>query len=76
MNETNNNKEYEKKISSAKQEATSLWKEYQAQDTYRVQLEVEVRMTKSSENQTETITFNFLLDGRNTGIAFAFLFSY
>lgn len=58
MNETNNNKEYEKKISSAKQEATSLRKEYQAQDTYRVQLEEEVRMTKSSENQTETITFN------------------
>uniref|UniRef100_A0A8B9CY20 Coiled-coil domain-containing protein 39 n=1 Tax=Anser brachyrhynchus TaxID=132585 RepID=A0A8B9CY20_9AVES len=47
MNETNNNKEYEKKISSAKQEATSLRKEYQAQDTYRVQLEVEVRMTKT-----------------------------
>lgn len=58
MNETNNNKEYEKKISSAKQEATSLRKEYQAQDTYRVQLEEEVRMTMSSENQTETITFN------------------
>lgn len=58
MNETNNNKEYEKKISSAKQEATSLRKEYQAQDTYRVQLEEEVRMTKSSENQTETVTFN------------------
>lgn len=58
MNETNNNKEYEKKISSAKQEATSLRKEYQAQDTYRVQLEEEVRMTKSSENQTETITSN------------------
>uniref|UniRef100_A0A8B9TNX5 Coiled-coil domain-containing protein 39 n=1 Tax=Anas platyrhynchos TaxID=8839 RepID=A0A8B9TNX5_ANAPL len=47
MNETNNNKEYEKKISSAKQEATSLRKEYQAQDTYRVQLEEEVRMTKT-----------------------------
>lgn len=58
MNETNNNKEYEKKISSAKQEATSLRKEYQAQDTYRVQLEEEVRMTKSSENQTEPITSN------------------
>lgn len=58
MNETNNNKEYEKKISSANQEATSLRKEYQAQDTYRVQLEEEVRMTKSSENQTEPITSN------------------
>nr|XP_013030256.2 coiled-coil domain-containing protein 39 [Anser cygnoides] len=52
MNETNNNKEYEKKISSAKQEATSLRKEYQAQDTYRVQLEVELDILKSNVDRT------------------------
>eukprot|EP00075_Anas_platyrhynchos_P031058 XP_027320311.1 coiled-coil domain-containing protein 39 isoform X1 [Anas platyrhynchos] len=52
MNETNNNKEYEKKISSAKQEATSLRKEYQAQDTYRVQLEEELDILKSNVDRT------------------------
>uniref|UniRef100_A0A8D0FRW5 Coiled-coil domain-containing protein 39 n=1 Tax=Strix occidentalis caurina TaxID=311401 RepID=A0A8D0FRW5_STROC len=42
VNETLNNTEYERKISSAEREATSLRNEYQAQDTYRVQLQDEV----------------------------------
>lgn len=46
VNETINNMEYEKRISSAEREATSLRKEYQTQDTYRVQLENEVRMPR------------------------------
>lgn len=46
VNETLNNMEYEKKISSVEREATSLRHEYQTQDTYRVQLQDEVRMTK------------------------------
>uniref|UniRef100_A0A8C6NAV0 Coiled-coil domain-containing protein 39 n=1 Tax=Melopsittacus undulatus TaxID=13146 RepID=A0A8C6NAV0_MELUD len=41
VNETLNNMEYEKKISSAEREATSLQHEYQTQDTYRVQLQDE-----------------------------------
>uniref|UniRef100_A0A8B9FNE0 Coiled-coil domain-containing protein 39 n=1 Tax=Amazona collaria TaxID=241587 RepID=A0A8B9FNE0_9PSIT len=46
VNEALNNMEYEKKISSAEREATSLRHEYQTQDTYRVQLQDEVRVTK------------------------------
>lgn len=46
VNETLNNMEYEKKISSAEREATSLRNEYQTQDSYSVQLQDEVRMTK------------------------------
>jgi len=46
VNETLNNMEYEKKISSAEREAASLRNEYQTQDTYRVQLQDEVRLTK------------------------------
>lgn len=46
VNETINNMEYEKRISSAEREATGLRKEYQTQDTYRVQLENEVRMPR------------------------------
>uniref|UniRef100_A0A8B9QNV8 Coiled-coil domain-containing protein 39 n=1 Tax=Apteryx owenii TaxID=8824 RepID=A0A8B9QNV8_APTOW len=40
INETVNNVEYEKTISSAEREATSLRNEYQTQDTYRVQLKI------------------------------------
>lgn len=46
VNETLNNMEYEKKISSAEREATSLRNEYQTQDSYSIQLQDEVRMTK------------------------------
>uniref|UniRef100_A0A8B9QDS1 Coiled-coil domain-containing protein 39 n=1 Tax=Apteryx owenii TaxID=8824 RepID=A0A8B9QDS1_APTOW len=42
INETVNNVEYEKTISSAEREATSLRNEYQTQDTYRVQLQDEI----------------------------------
>lgn len=45
VNETINNMEYEKRISVAEREATSLRREYQTQDAYRVQLENEVRMS-------------------------------
>ncbi|KAM9279337.1 LOW QUALITY PROTEIN: coiled-coil domain-containing protein 39 [Morus bassanus] len=47
VNETLNNMEYEKKISSAEREATGLRNEYQAQDAYRVQLQDELDALKS-----------------------------
>ncbi|XP_072201132.1 coiled-coil domain-containing protein 39 isoform X1 [Excalfactoria chinensis] len=52
VNETINNMEYEKKISSAEREATNLRKEYQTQDTYRVQLENELDILKSTVDKT------------------------
>lgn len=63
--------EYEKKISSAEREATSLRNEYQTQDSYSVQLQDEVRMTK--QFRKTDWNYNFWLDGGNTGIEFAFL---
>lgn len=54
VNETLNNMEYEKKISSAEREAASLQNQYQVQDTYRVQLQDEVSMTE----QAETTSFD------------------
>ncbi|NWW75147.1 CCD39 protein, partial [Climacteris rufus] len=52
INETVNNMEYEKKISSAEREANSLRKEYQAQDTCRAQLQDELQALKSIVNRT------------------------
>ncbi|NXN58352.1 CCD39 protein, partial [Rynchops niger] len=52
VNETVNNMEYEKKISSAEREATSLRNEYQAQDTYRGQLQDELDALKSTVDRT------------------------
>ncbi|GAB0193700.1 coiled-coil domain-containing protein 39 [Grus japonensis] len=52
VNETLNNMEYEKKISSAEQEATSLRNEYQTQDTYRVRLQDELDALKSTVDRT------------------------
>ncbi|XP_065530567.1 coiled-coil domain-containing protein 39 [Lathamus discolor] len=52
VNETLNNMEYEKKISSAEREATSLQHEYQTQDTYRVQLQDELDTLKSTVDKT------------------------
>ncbi|OXB82471.1 UNVERIFIED_CONTAM: hypothetical protein H355_000729 [Colinus virginianus] len=52
VNETINNMEYEKRISSAEREAASLRKEYQTQDTYRVQLENELDDLKSAVDRT------------------------
>uniref|UniRef100_A0A672UG35 Coiled-coil domain-containing protein 39 n=2 Tax=Strigops habroptila TaxID=2489341 RepID=A0A672UG35_STRHB len=52
VNETLNNMEYEKKISSAEREATSLRNEYQTQDTYRVQLQDELDTLKSTVDRT------------------------
>ncbi|KAF1470567.1 Coiled-coil domain-containing protein 39, partial [Eudyptula minor novaehollandiae] len=52
VNETLNNMEYEKKISSAEREATSLRNEYQTQDTYRVQLQDELDVLKSTVDRT------------------------
>ncbi|XP_074767787.1 coiled-coil domain-containing protein 39 isoform X2 [Athene noctua] len=52
VNETLNNTEYEKKISSAEREATSLQNEYQAQETYRVQLQDELDALKSTVDRT------------------------
>uniref|UniRef100_A0A663MPD7 Coiled-coil domain-containing protein 39 n=1 Tax=Athene cunicularia TaxID=194338 RepID=A0A663MPD7_ATHCN len=52
VNETLNNTEYEKKISSAEREATSLRNEYQAQETYRVQLQDELDALKSTVDRT------------------------
>ncbi|NWR63750.1 CCD39 protein, partial [Bucorvus abyssinicus] len=52
VNETLNNMEHEKKISSAEREATSLRNEYQTQDTYRVQLQDELDVLKSSVDRT------------------------
>ncbi|NXD10380.1 CCD39 protein, partial [Nothocercus nigrocapillus] len=52
INETVNNVEYEKAISSAEREATSLRNEYQAQDTYRVQLQDELNTLKCTVART------------------------
>ncbi|NXJ77229.1 CCD39 protein, partial [Trogon melanurus] len=52
VNETLNNMEYEKKISSAEREATILRNEYQTQDTYRVQLQDELDALKSTVDRT------------------------
>ncbi|NXP03510.1 CCD39 protein, partial [Thinocorus orbignyianus] len=52
VNETLNNMEYEKKISSAEREASSLRSEYQAQDTYRGKLQDELDVLKSTVNRT------------------------
>ncbi|XP_061308434.1 coiled-coil domain-containing protein 39 isoform X2 [Pezoporus flaviventris] len=52
VNETLNNMEYEKKISSAEREATSLRHEYQTQDTYRVKLQDELNTLKSTVDKT------------------------
>ncbi|NXK17691.1 CCD39 protein, partial [Arenaria interpres] len=52
VNETLNNMEYEKKISSAEREASSLRSEYQAQDAYRGQLQDELDALKSTVDRT------------------------
>ncbi|NXG79941.1 CCD39 protein, partial [Baryphthengus martii] len=52
VNETLNNMEYEKKISSAEREATSLRNEYQTQDTYRVQLQDELDALRYTVDRT------------------------
>ncbi|XP_037262089.1 coiled-coil domain-containing protein 39 [Falco rusticolus] len=52
VNETLNNVEYEKKISSAEREATSLQNESQTQDTYRVQLQDQLDALKSTVDRT------------------------
>ncbi|NXY15328.1 CCD39 protein, partial [Atrichornis clamosus] len=52
VTETVNNMEYEKKISSAEREANNLRKEYQTQDTHRVQLQDELQVLKSFVNRT------------------------
>ncbi|KQK81094.1 coiled-coil domain-containing protein 39 [Amazona aestiva] len=52
VNETLNNMEYEKKISSAEREATSLRHEYQTQDTYRAQLQDELDTLKYTVDKT------------------------
>ncbi|KAM7043807.1 coiled-coil domain-containing protein 39 isoform 1-T1 [Acridotheres tristis] len=52
VNETVNNMEYEKKISSAEREANNLRKEFQAQDTRRAQLQDELQALKSIVNRT------------------------
>ncbi|NXC01658.1 CCD39 protein, partial [Orthonyx spaldingii] len=52
VNETVNNMEYEKKISSAEREANSLRKEFQTQDTRRTQLHDELQTLKSIVNRT------------------------
>ncbi|NXX84841.1 CCD39 protein, partial [Urocolius indicus] len=51
-NETLNNMEYEKKISSAEREATSLGNEYQSQDACRDQLQDELDDWKSTVDRT------------------------
>ncbi|XP_064372716.1 coiled-coil domain-containing protein 39 isoform X3 [Dromaius novaehollandiae] len=52
VTETVNNAEYEKTISSAEREATSLRNEYQTQDTYRVQLQDELNTLKCTVART------------------------
>ncbi|KFP26443.1 Coiled-coil domain-containing protein 39, partial [Colius striatus] len=52
VNETLNNMEYEKKISSAEREATSLRNEYQSQDACRNQLQDELDDWKSAVDRT------------------------
>ncbi|KFQ34172.1 Coiled-coil domain-containing protein 39, partial [Mesitornis unicolor] len=51
-NETLNNMEYEKKISSAEREATSLRNEYQTRDAYRIQLQDDLDLLKSTVDRT------------------------
>ncbi|NWH81640.1 CCD39 protein, partial [Piaya cayana] len=52
VNETVNNMEYEKKISLAEREATSLRNEHRSQDIYRVQLQDELDTLKSIVDKT------------------------
>ncbi|XP_065496371.1 coiled-coil domain-containing protein 39 [Caloenas nicobarica] len=52
VNETLNNMEYEKKISSAEREAASLRNEYQTQETYRVRLQDELDDLKCTVDRT------------------------
>ncbi|NXE53230.1 CCD39 protein, partial [Casuarius casuarius] len=52
VTETVNNAEYEKTISSAEREASSLRNEYQTQDTYRVQLQDELNTLKCTVART------------------------
>ncbi|NXN98255.1 CCD39 protein, partial [Rhinopomastus cyanomelas] len=52
VNETLNNTECEKKISAAEREAARLHTEYQFQDTYRVKLQDELDVLKSTVNKT------------------------
>ncbi|NWQ74557.1 CCD39 protein, partial [Columbina picui] len=52
VNETLNNMEYEKKISSADREAAGLQNEYQTQETYRVRLQDELDDLKCTVDRT------------------------
>ncbi|NXA08637.1 CCD39 protein, partial [Sapayoa aenigma] len=52
VNETLNNMEYEKKISSAERKANNLRNEYQTQDAYRVHLKDELDALKSTVGRT------------------------
>ncbi|NWI97574.1 CCD39 protein, partial [Pitta sordida] len=52
VNETLNNMEYEKKISSAERKADKLRNEYQTQDAYRVHLQDELDALKSIVDRT------------------------
>ncbi|XP_064928992.1 coiled-coil domain-containing protein 39 isoform X2 [Columba livia] len=52
VNETLNNMEYEKKISSAEREAAGLQNEYQTQETYRVWLQDELDTLKCTVDKT------------------------
>ncbi|KAM8805207.1 coiled-coil domain-containing protein 39 [Eudromia elegans] len=52
INETVNNVEYEKAISSAEREATSLRHEYQTQESHRVQLQDELNTLKCTVART------------------------
>ncbi|NWV64544.1 CCD39 protein, partial [Malurus elegans] len=52
VNETVNNMEYEKKISSAEREANNLRKEYQTQDARRTELHDALQALKSIVNRT------------------------
>ncbi|NXW89546.1 CCD39 protein, partial [Alopecoenas beccarii] len=52
VNETLNNMEYEKKISSAEREAAVLQNEYQTQETYRVRLQDELDDLKCTVDRT------------------------
>lgn len=74
VNETINNMEYEKKISTAEREANNLRKEFQAQDTRRAQLQDEVRVTE--EFRKTDWNHNWGPDEGNTGVAFPFLWFY
>ncbi|NWI50598.1 CCD39 protein, partial [Calyptomena viridis] len=52
VNETLNNMEYEKKITSAERKANNLRTEYQTQDAYRVHLQDELGALKSTVDRT------------------------